>query len=160
MHARSHVWQDHRHSCEEDSLNIVIEQVNLAGHFERERGIRVFEANCSKQLILCMILSRILHNVLCVCTFVLLSCVPVQLFQLPQRELGKLEDIGKDKVSLLILLIINYYIGIMHGKSGIFVSMLWFVKYNRLLMGFELNAVLLSVYHITCIHCAFYRLYF
>ena len=83
----------------------------------------MFEANCSKQLILCMILSRILHNVLCVCTFVLLSCVPVQLFQLPQRELGKLEDIGKDKVSLLILLIINYYIGIVHGKFGIFVLM-------------------------------------
>lgn len=55
--------------------------------------------------------------------FLILSCVPVQLFQLPQRELGKLEDIGKDKVSLLILLIVNYYIGIMHGKFGIFVLM-------------------------------------
>ena len=71
MQAHSHVWQGHRHSCEEDSLDIVIEQVNLAGSFERERGIRVFGANCSKQLILCMILSRISHNVWCVCTFVL-----------------------------------------------------------------------------------------
>ena len=50
IHAHSHVRQGDRHSCKKRSLEIIIKRVCLEGGFKRRGRIRVFEANCSKQM--------------------------------------------------------------------------------------------------------------